>query len=243
MSNVLVDGSTTKDRKLDRIKQFDSKSRRYGVSQLLPESLPLRSFTWKGGEVLDQGEEGACVGFGWAAMLSAYPKPVSGIDDNFAKNEIYEEAKTVDEWPGTDYEGTSVLAGAKVVQSLGYISSYHWAFSIEELLRAVAYGGPVVVGVNWYEGMVNPRTSALIKAEGDILGGHCVCVRGVSLRSILPGEKRGLPVVRIRNSWGSSYGRRGDVFLPIEDMEKLLKEQGECCLTVNKVNKVRGFDI
>jgi hypothetical protein len=63
---------------------------------------------------LDQGKEGACVGFAWSHELAAYPVRVE-VDDEFARSKIYAEAQKIDEWPGEAYHGTSVLAGAKVV--------------------------------------------------------------------------------------------------------------------------------
>ena len=47
---------------------------------------------------------------------------MKGLDNDFARG-IYKQAQTLDEWPGDDYEGTSVLAGAKAVQAEGYMAS------------------------------------------------------------------------------------------------------------------------
>ncbi|MDP9365437.1 MAG: hypothetical protein M3Q10_14640, partial [Chloroflexota bacterium] len=61
----------------------------------------------------NQGREGACVGFGWARAASL----VEGrLFDGFS---LYNRARGVDEWPGEDYDGTSVQAGGRVSKDEG----------------------------------------------------------------------------------------------------------------------------
>src|SRR5688572_15007850 len=110
------------DRKLDRLIEFDEKSRSFPIRTLVADKQP-RSYSWRGNVVLDQGSEGACVGFAWAHELNARPVVVPDIDAADARS-IYTDARKMDEWPGEDYEGTSVLAGAKVVQAAGHITEY-----------------------------------------------------------------------------------------------------------------------
>lgn len=231
----LKGGHTTDDPRLDRIPQFDERSRDYPIRGLLTPELPLRSFGWACPTWLDQGQEGACVGFSWTHELAAYPVAVKGVDNDFARG-IYKEAQKIDEWPGEEYSGTSVLAGAKIVQSKGYMDEYRWAFGIDDALRAIGYGGPVVVGIPWYESMFQPRPSGLVDVSPGGGGGHAILVRGVSLKSRLPGEPQDLPVVRLRNSWSDAWGVKGDCWIKVDDFEALLKADGDCCVPVVRKN-------
>lgn len=215
-----------------------------------PQSLnyPVRAVTagrkrpsqvWWGSpkEKLDQGREGACVGFAWTNELLALPVrsvlPQSGND--FALN-VYRSAQKIDQWEGEAYEGTSVLAGAKVLQLGGWIQGYRWAFSVDEVLDALAFLGPVVVGVPWLEGMYETGEGGLVRVEGRQVGGHAILLTGFGWRRFggrFGGER--LFVVRWRNSWGGSYGVGGDGFVRVEDLGLLLRGVGEACVPVGRV--------
>jgi len=229
----LAAGHITEDPRLDRVPQFDERSRQYPIRTLPGEGLPLRSFGWRCPTWLDQGQEGACVGFSWSHELAAFPVAVDNVDDGFAHG-VYKEAQTLDEWPGEDYEGTSVLGGAKAVSGRGYMDEYRWAFGVEDALRAIGYHGLVVIGIPWYESMFRPRPSGLVEVEPGGGGGHAILVRGVSLKARLKGEQGSMPVVRLRNSWGRSWGVDGDCYVRVEDFERLLNDHGECCVPVKR---------
>lgn len=209
------------DPRLDRVPFFDPRSRSFPVRTLLPAKRP-RSYTWriKTAGVLDQGREGACVGFAWAAELAARPVEVTGVTNSTALN-IYRHAQQIDEWPGEAYSGTSVLAGAKVVQGQGRIGSYRWCFSLEDALLTLGYLGPLVLGINWHENMYEPDADGFIHPTGPVVGGHAILARAVNVRA---------GYVVLRNSWGESYGRGGDCRLSIPDLGVLLAAQGEACV-------------
>lgn len=213
----------TTERTFDRLQEFDEKSREFPIRTLLTTTTPVTKL-WSGGSFLDQGSEGACVGFGWSAELSASPIRVAGITNDYARN-LYYAARRVDQWPGEDYDGTSVLAGAKVAQARGKITSYRWCFSLSDLILTLSYQGPVVLGLNWYEGMWDTDSKGYIRPTGDMIGGHCVMARGVNV-----GYKR----IRIRNSWGSDWGYYGDAYITYADMQRLLSEQGEACVPLGR---------
>lgn len=219
------------DPRLDRLIEFDERSRNYPVRALLtPRQLqrPPRSYTWSVPVVLDQGNEGACVGFSWANELAARPTGIVGVTNTIAQ-EIYYEARKVDEWDGEDYEGTSVLAGAKVVHDHGYMDEYRWAFGIDDLIRAVAYKGPAVLGLNWYTGMMRPDSDGRIRPTGDVEGGHAI------LHPRVTSETYRIKSMRNRhylyNSWGTVDGWPW-AWLSRDDMERLLNENGEACVPV-----------
>ena len=214
----------TTDRVLDRRVSYDEKSRAFPAVALprLQAKVP-RSYTWGLYAQLDQGSEGACVGFGWAHELAARPAIVTNITNDVGRL-IYHDAQRVDEWPGEAYEGTSVLAGAKTVQARGFMQSYHWCFSLDELVLAVGYQGPVVMGTWWNEGMFDTDDDGRFtdaQVTSDHAGGHCWLVRGVSLKR---------SEFLCRNSWGPDWGLYGDFRLTFSQMDHLLHDQGEACV-------------
>lgn len=220
----LKGGYKTKDPRLDRLPQFDDRSLDYPVRQLVATKEP-RSYTWRCNKWLDQGREGACVGFSMGHELIARPKELLTIDNNYARNRIYKEAQKIDEWPGENYEGTSVLAGAKIVQSLGHFKEYRWAFGIDDLILALGYTGPAVLGVNWYTGMFRTDDKGFIRVSGSVAGGHAILARSVNLR----GE-----YAILRNSWGNDWGTNGDCKISFGDLRRLLQEDGEACIPVGR---------
>jgi hypothetical protein len=211
------------ERTLDRRTSFDPKSLAYPIRTLVANAIP-RSFTWARGPQLDQGTEGACVGYGWSGELGARPSVVTGVDNAFARG-LYDDARRVDEWPGEAYEGTSVLAGAKVVAARGYIDEYRWAFGLDDLVLAVGHHGPAVLGVNWRNAMFDPDADGTLHVTGPTAGGHCIYLRGVSIKHQMG---------RISNSWGPTWGKDGDAFISFADLAILLADEGEACIPVGR---------
>jgi len=206
-------------RSLGRLKEFDERSRDYPVRSLVGDAPTLSTKIWDCDVWLDQGTEGACVGFSWAHELAAEPSVVE-VDETYARM-IYREAQKVDEWPGEDYEGTSVLAGVKIVKSFGWIDEYRWGFSLSDVLGAVVNIGPVILGTNWYEGMWDTDDDGYIWPTGSIAGGHAIMIVGYD-------HKR--HAVLLHNSWGQSWGVDGRAWVDVTALEFLLSEQGEVCV-------------
>jgi hypothetical protein len=206
---------------LGRLPQFDERSRNYPIRALAPATLSPRSYTWKCPIVLDQGAEGSCVGFAFAGELAARPAPWPSTF--YIGRLIYKEAQKIDEWPGEAYEGTSILAGVKVVRDMGFYKEFRWAFGLEDLILALGYFGPVVVGTAWYEDMFDPDADGLLHVGGQVAGGHGYLINGVSLKT-----RR----FRIHNSWGPNWSLNGEAFISFDDMSRLLSEEGEACIPV-----------
>src|SRR5688572_4499865 len=103
---------------LGRRPAVDARDQAFPMAAKLVE-LPVRPKTktwrvwWKG----NQGSDPHCVGFAWYAMLRSLPLLQREPPAQF----IYHEAQKVDEWDGEGYPGTSVRAGAKVLQREGKI--------------------------------------------------------------------------------------------------------------------------
>jgi hypothetical protein len=239
----LRSGEATADPRLDRVRHVDLRSLDYPVAETLAAEgvVTPRSYTWKLAVQLDQGREGACVGFGWAHELAARPAEVEQITNAFAREHIYWEAQKIDQFPGGAYpgavpfgEGTSVLAGARVVAHLGYIDEYRWALAPVELVLAVGYKGPAVIGVDWYEGMMRTDADGFIRPTGRVVGGHCVVVHGVKV--VHDGDGRVDPTrsyVRIQNSWGPDWGLNGRCRLSFIDLA-VLWPAGDFCIPLGR---------
>ncbi|MGI8426228.1 MAG: hypothetical protein ACR2M4_06450 [Actinomycetota bacterium] len=227
-------GAETRDPRLDRVKHFDPRSRNFPIRETRAvEGKRPRSYAWNfasGFQGLDQGRSGSCVGFGWAHELAARPAKVPGMTNQFAKEKIYWQAQKRDPWDGgsypdasPNYEGTAVIAGAQVVQKeLGLISEYRWAFGLNDVILALGYAGPVVLGLDWFEQMMNADSGGFIHPKGDYVGGHCILARGVDVK-----RKR----VLLRNSWGRwGYKDSGDCYISFDDLAFLLNRDGEACV-------------
>jgi hypothetical protein len=228
-------------RTLDWTPQFDERSKDYPIRTFFP-AVQHKTFTlWNHGEILDQGSEGACVGFGWTAEALAGPvhvdlkevnAPKASKEPNKFAYYVYREAQKVDQWPGTDYEGTSVLAGAKIMSRYGIIHQYRWAFGINDVIGALMSQGPVVLGINWHSGMYDAPGGRLT-VTGPRVGGHAILAIGYNPSSIL---FEGKETVILQNSWGNSWGVNGIAEITVEDLDNLLKQRGEACVPL-----VRGF--
>jgi len=82
--------------------------------------------------VLDQGEEGACTGFGLAAAINFLQWMHNGYQTRGLKTVsprmLYPLARLYDEWPGEDYEGSSCRGAMKGWHRHGVCSETLWPY-------------------------------------------------------------------------------------------------------------------
>jgi len=164
--------------------------------------------------------------------LMARPAEVKSLDARFAREQVYWEAQKIDPWEGgsypgasPSYEGTSVLAGVQTLQKLGYIESYRWAFGLNDLVMAVGYAGPAVLGVPWYEGMFDVLPCGHVHVTGQVAGGHAILCKGVDVKR---------RTFTLHNSWGSAWGTGGDALISWDEMQRLLNERGEAVIPMGR---------
>lgn len=225
------------ERILDWRPQFDPRSKNYSIRTILKGvDVPKEPASWTEGIVLDQGSEGACVGFAWTGELLAEPaapreQPSFEYANGLAKS-FYYSAQKIDEWPGENYSGTSVLAGAKIMQEKGFIGEYRWCFNTRDIRDAVITEGPVVLGIPWYEGMYSTSKDGLVSVSGKKVGGHAILITGYYPKMRF--GKASYEVFRWRNSWGSDYGINGSGWIKLSDLQKLLEEGGEACVPMQR---------
>lgn len=222
---------TVTTRKFDRVPSQDTRNDDYPVSLLWTAEKSCANLTaapaittkkWDDYAYLDQGSDGACVGFGTSGELAAEPNSAPNVDYTFAMD-LYHDAQRIDEWPGEDYEGTSVLAGAKVAQNRGFYSSYLWATNETDVAATVSNFGPVIIGVNWHEDMMDTDADGFVHVSGEVVGGHCVVVIGIDVEN---------GFYTFRNSWSQSWGQNGEGKISRKDMVKLIADDGDVCKPV-----------
>jgi hypothetical protein len=91
----------------------------------------------KSGRILNQGNEGACTGFGLACVtnylywLRHLDTPRGKPPEPVSPRMFYELAKLYDEWPGQDYEGSSCRGALKGWHKHGICSSTLWPYPLD----------------------------------------------------------------------------------------------------------------
>ncbi len=210
-----------------RLRSVDDRDRQY----LLPPRAAApkqttKSFQhWPAPKALDQGDSSSCVGHGCHQLLRC--SPIRNTKNIPGPYDIYNQAQLIDEWPGVDPTilGTSVRAGVKVLQKAGYISSYRWAFDGATVVNHILTVGPVVIGVDWYEGMMAVDKHGFIYPRGRMIGGHCVLVTGCNTIGKTPEGDPGFGV--ILNSWGEKWANKGRAKIRLSDLDQLIRANGE----------------
>jgi hypothetical protein len=207
-------------RRLGRHINVDPRNANYPflVKALQPHIKKL----WKRTVVLDQGDLGSCVGNGAVGLLATEPfkRPRARITEKMAVK-VYSLATKLDQYGGEyppEDTGSSILGGMKALKQLGLIKEYRWCSTLEDVLQAIMYNGPVEVGVNWYSGFDNPDTNGLVHVNGHIRGGHAFDLIGAD-----PVTK----TVTAVNSWGAGWGVKGRFRFSWSDLDRLMKEDGE----------------
>jgi hypothetical protein len=134
-------------------------------------------------------------------------------------------AQDRDEWPGRSYDGTSTLGLMKALKDLGYINEYQWALDADTLMRWVITTSPVLVGTNWYGDMMAIDRDGFIHPEGEDFGGHEWRIVGGDLDKPCSNGSKG--AARMVNTWGRGWANQGRAWIAINDLDKLIKNQGE----------------
>jgi hypothetical protein len=207
--------------RLGRIPSPDERDKKFLMRALIPKKLarPTSKY-WSSRWVGDQGDTSQCVGYGWHGFLRASP-----VNTREPKPEvIYDGAQANDEFPGTNYDGTSVRGGAKYLSgSVARVKEYRWAFSINAVLDWLGTMGPVVLGTSWFANMFDPTDKGFVIPSGTNEGGHCYLALGYD-------DVR--KAVRCVNSWGKSWGQQGRFWIDYKDLDGLIKNAGEACVAV-----------
>ncbi|MDR4493864.1 MAG: C1 family peptidase [Nitrospirales bacterium] len=149
MPNVKLNGKLL-DARPDRI---DLRDREYQPRlRSLPPEFPnpkqikqYASRYAKAGLILDQGQEGACTGFGLGAVINylRWRQAVEGktrVPPKVSERMLYHLAKHYDEWPGEDYDGSSCRGGMKGWHRHGVCLEKTWPY--RNAKKKVAFVSP-----------------------------------------------------------------------------------------------------
>jgi Papain family cysteine protease len=96
----------------------------------VPPTRPLSEYLKSKPPILDQGEEGACTGFGLAAMANYLLRTRQKGKErtSVSPRMLYEMAKRYDEWSGEDYDGSSARGAMKGWFKHGVCKESEWPY-------------------------------------------------------------------------------------------------------------------
>lgn len=157
----------------------------------------------------DQGNEGACVGFGSSRMMTLLNRK------RYFARWLWDRAKERDQWPETipgDDQGTSVRAAMDVLRLAGHVP---WK---------VAYGPLDDQPTDWRNRRVLPAL------EGEGISANRWATNVNQVLDVLGYSDK--PYCDLLNSWGRGYPHL--VRIPVEVLAKLLDDDGEFTLVTDR---------
>ncbi|MFK7816452.1 MAG: C1 family peptidase [Gammaproteobacteria bacterium] len=183
--------------------------------------------------ILDQKSEGACTGFALAAAINfTYQKMEEPT--RVSARMLYEMAKRNDEWPGEEYDGSSLRGVIEGWKNMGVCRDEDWKYSIRnkgdltiarakqarnqtigsyyrlkpsktDFHSALNETGVIIASANVHKGWDKPR-DGLIKKHATTNGGHAFAIIGYNDQGFW-----------VQNSWGKSWGKNGLALWTYED--------------------------
>src|SRR6266403_1508849 len=204
----------------------------------IPAAVDLRAHC---PPVMDQQSLGSCTAHGITGVLR-YEMISKGMPDiPLSRLQLYYDERSMEGTVNSD-AGAEIRDGIKSANKKGVAHEALWPYRIKKyrtkapatvygdakkfkalsyqrvevnasaLRQAIAMGHTPVIGVTLYEsfegdGVAKTGMVPMPSRGEQIAGGHCMFVTGY-------GQHHGY--FTVRNSWGSSWGKAGDCFLPYE---------------------------
>ncbi len=181
----------------------------------------------RGLQILDQAQEGACTGFGLAAVINLLNKRRGGRV-RVSPRMLYEMAKLHDEWPGEQYAGSSCRGAIKGWYNMGVCADGKWPYEqnrpgsltvlrakdarentvgayyrvqprISDFHAAINEAGAIFCSARTHSGWMRPdsRTGTIPFVRQEE-GGHAFAIVGYTSKGFW-----------VQNSWGRRWGKAG----------------------------------
>jgi len=225
------------DRKFDAIRDtLDFRDLMYVPTLIeVPQAWPLSKYRATKIPVLNQGSEGACTGFGLATvihyLLKSRDKKAVRLD--VSPYMLYQFARRYDEWPGSNYSGSSARGAMKAWQKHG-VCERQYCPSSDYKLRADGWKDAArrplgayfrvnhkdLVAMHAAISEVNILFATAVVHEGwDYVGSNGLIEKaegGTSAHAfaIVGYDERGFWV---QNSWGPTWGKQGFAQITYDD--------------------------
>ncbi len=192
--------------------------------------------------ILDQKKEGACTGFGLAAIINLLNKG-RGDKTRVSPRMLYEMAKRHDEWPGEDYAGSSCRGAINGWYNMGVCRESKWKYRsnkpgqltasrakaarentigayyriqprISDFHAALNEAGAIYCSAKTHRGWQQPhKTTHIIPYDKVPQGGHAFAIVGYNRTGFW-----------IQNSWGTDWGKSGLALWLYEDWHQNLMD-------------------
>ena len=205
--------------------------------QLKPTLAPPKKI-----QILNQGTEGACTGFGLAAAINILNTRRSNTI-SVSPRMLYEMARKFDEWEGEKYSGSSCRGAIQGWANMGVCEESYWEYKsskpgtlglaaaknarsntigayyrlrprIADFHTALNETGVIFCSANVHSGWSwEQAKSGIIPFAADQTGGHAFSLIGYT--------KKGFWV---QNSWGEYWGNGGIALWSYEDWEQNLTD-------------------
>ncbi|MCF3652450.1 C1 family peptidase [Synoicihabitans lomoniglobus] len=187
------------------------------------------------GDVLDQGQEGACTGFGLAAVINLLNHR-AGRDVRVSPRMLYEMAKRHDEWQGEGYNWSSCRGAIKGWYNMGVCREAAWPYEADQpgeltidrakdafnhtigayyrikpdvvdFHAALNEVGAIYASARVHQGWRRTYTkNGRIPFKPGRTGGHCFAIVGYNAEGFW-----------VQNSWGPTWGQGGLALWSYED--------------------------
>lgn len=184
--------------------------------------------------ILDQKSEGACTGFSLAGAINMLHQR-AGQDTTVSPRMLYEMAKRSDEWPGEEYDGSSLRGAIRGWRNMGVCEEEYWPYRvgrnkgelsidaaknarnhtlgayyrlspiISHFHSALNETGVIAVSAKVHSGWNQP-VSGVIEQRTKMIGGHAFIIVGYNDKGFW-----------IQNSWGKKWGDNGVALWSYED--------------------------
>jgi hypothetical protein len=246
-SKARSSGASKRKAKLDaRRDTVDFRDKMYVPTLVeVPSKMPLERYLARYGRnvpVLDQLSEGACTGFGLAAVANflLHTRKVVPDSTRVSARMLYDMARRHDEWPGERYSGSSARGAMKGWHKHGVCSERAWPYKPKDSLggleheRALdaaarplgayfrvdhrdltaVHAALAEVGILFATGDVHAGWDEVDAKTGVIPGPEGKRIDGGHAFAVVGYDERGF---WIQNSWGPSWGKRGFALLSYDD--------------------------